>query len=246
MIKLRSLALAFLTTLSLMTGSMAFVPTVVHAQVDAGLAEVGGTIGLSATDPRVIAARIINVTLGLLAIIMLCLILYAGFLWMTSGGNTEQVERAKLMIRNAIIGVVLILSSWAIASFVINSLLSATGGGGGGSIAQQLTPTSVFCALPTRLLLPEHSRSQVKSQPLSQAPHVHHQMKRAIVLMAIRNSSRRSPQVSAHQLVRRFPVADSLLLVKDALQPATLSIRQTQRQLSPRHLMDRVFRQTTS
>jgi cysteine-rich repeat protein len=132
MIKLRSLALAFLTTLSLMTGSMAFVPTVVHAQVDAGLAEVGGTIGLSATDPRVIAARIINVTLGLLAIIMLCLILYAGFLWMTSGGNTEQVERAKLMIRNAIIGVVLILSSWAIASFVINSLLSATGGGGGG------------------------------------------------------------------------------------------------------------------
>src|SRR5688572_5822444 len=132
MIKLRSLALAFLTALSLMTGSMAFVPTVVHAQVDAGLAEVGGTIGLSATDPRVIAARIINVTLGLLAIIMLGLILYAGFLWMTSGGNAEQVERAKLMIRNAIIGVVLILSSWAIASFVINSLLGATGGGGGG------------------------------------------------------------------------------------------------------------------
>jgi cysteine-rich repeat protein len=132
MIKLRSLALAFLTALSLATGSMAFVPTIAHAQVDTGLTEVGSTIGLPSTDPRIIAARIINVVLGLLAIIMLGLILYAGFLWMTSGGNAEQVERAKLMIRNAIIGVVLILSSWAIASFVINALISATGSGGGG------------------------------------------------------------------------------------------------------------------
>ncbi|MCE9586622.1 IPT/TIG domain-containing protein [Candidatus Uhrbacteria bacterium] len=132
MIKLRSLALAILTALSLLTGSVAFIPTVVHAQVDAGLTEVGGVIGLSATDPRVIASRIINVSLSLLTIIMLGLIIYAGFLWMTSGGNAEQVDRAKAMIRNAIIGVVLILSSWAIATFVINALIGATGGGGGG------------------------------------------------------------------------------------------------------------------
>ena len=132
MIKLRSLAIAFMTILSLATGSMAFVAPIAHAQVDTGLTAVGGTIGLSATDPRVIAARIINVTLGLLGIIMLGLILYAGFLWMTAGGNPERVERAKLMIRNAIIGVVIILSAWAITTFVINALISATGGGGAG------------------------------------------------------------------------------------------------------------------
>lgn len=128
---IRTLAIAFLMTLSLATGSMAFTYSVAHAQVDTGLAAVGGTIGLSATDPRIIATRIINVSLGLLGIIMVSLILYAGFLWMTSGGEAEKIEKAKHMIRNAIIGVIIILSSWAIAIFVVNALMGATGTGSG-------------------------------------------------------------------------------------------------------------------
>lgn len=120
----------------LLCGSLvtAILPTaVVHAQaVDAGLNTVGAVTGLSATDPRIIAVRIINASLGLLAIILTCVILYAGFLWMTAGGDAEQVERAKRMIRNGIIGVIIILSSWGIVSFIINKLLDATGRGDGG------------------------------------------------------------------------------------------------------------------
>ncbi|MBU1629847.1 hypothetical protein KKD88_02100, partial [Patescibacteria group bacterium] len=62
------------------------MPMPAAAQVDTGLAEVGATVGLSATDPRVIATRIINISLGLLGIIMVSLILYGGFLYMTSAG----------------------------------------------------------------------------------------------------------------------------------------------------------------
>ncbi len=129
----RSIALIACTLFLLCGAALSFVaPAPAYAQVDAGLNAVGQTVQLPSTDPRVIAARIINVVLGLLAIIMVVLILYAGFLWMTAGGNAEQVDKAKLYIRNAIIGVIIILSSWAIATFVINRLLASTGGGGGG------------------------------------------------------------------------------------------------------------------
>ncbi len=104
---------------------------VVFAQVDAGLQAVGSATTLTATDPRVIAARIINITLGFLGIIMLGLILYAGFLWMTSGGDTDKVDRAQKMIRNAIIGAIIILSSWGIATFILSRLGGVVGGGGG-------------------------------------------------------------------------------------------------------------------
>lgn len=101
------------------------------AQVDAGLAEVGQTIKLSGTDPRTMAANIINVVLGFLGIILLGMILYAGFLWMTSGGDQAKVQKAQKIIRNALIGLVIILSAWAIAYYVINVLLKATQDGGG-------------------------------------------------------------------------------------------------------------------
>ncbi len=106
---------------------------VAHAQVDTGLEAVGQTIALPDTDPRILAARIINIFLGLLGIILLVIILYAGFLWMTAGGKQDQITKAKAWLRNGIIGLIIVLSSWAIASFAINSLINAaTGGAGGG------------------------------------------------------------------------------------------------------------------
>ncbi|MFA6447767.1 MAG: hypothetical protein WCW31_05995, partial [Patescibacteria group bacterium] len=94
------------------------------AQVDAGLNTVGNTIGLTATDPRTIAANIINIALGFLGILTLCLVLYAGFLWMTAGGDAAKTEKAKKYLINSIIGLIIIISAWAIATFAINALLN--------------------------------------------------------------------------------------------------------------------------
>lgn len=98
---------------------------------DVGLREVGGSIGLPATDPRVIVVNVINVALSLIGFILLIIILYAGYTWMTAGGDNEKVKKAQTMIRNAIIGVIIILSSWAITKFILKSLTNATGMGGG-------------------------------------------------------------------------------------------------------------------
>lgn len=123
--------------LTVLTLGVTLLPESASAQqpagIDVGLQAVGNTTVLSAEDPRTIVVRIINISLGFIGIILVSIIVYAGFLWMTSGGDKEKIDRAQRYIRNAIIGVLIIVSAWAITRFVISSLLGATGGGGGRS-----------------------------------------------------------------------------------------------------------------
>ncbi len=102
----------------------------IHAgTLNTGL-EFAAQTGLSGQDIRVTIARIIRIVLGFLGIIAVCLIMYAGFIWMNSGGNEEKISQAKLILRNAAIGLTIVLASFAIVSFIISRLLLATGGGG--------------------------------------------------------------------------------------------------------------------
>lgn len=93
---------------------------------DVGINAVESTIKLGAGDVRQTAARIINVALGFLGIIAVVVVLLGGFKYMISGGSTEKTEDAKKLIVSGIIGLAIILSAWAITSFVISRLITAT------------------------------------------------------------------------------------------------------------------------
>ena len=71
-----------------------------------------------------IIVLVINSVLGLLGVIFLVLIIYAGFLWMTAGGNEDQVGKAKGLLINAIIGVIIIVAAYAISYFVLHALIN--------------------------------------------------------------------------------------------------------------------------
>lgn len=73
-----------------------------------------------------IAGNIINVILGFLGIVLLGYMIYAGFLWMTSGGESEKAKEARTMIANAIIGLIIIVAAFAISNFVLGSLVNIT------------------------------------------------------------------------------------------------------------------------
>ena len=90
---------------------------------------IGDELGLGNRDPREIAASVIRVILGFLGIIAVIIILLGGFKWMTAGGNEDKVGEAKKLIIAGVIGLIIILASWGIATFVINALVSATGNG---------------------------------------------------------------------------------------------------------------------
>lgn len=68
---------------------------------------------------------LINVILNLLGVVLLLIFIYAGFLWMTAQGDSKQVDKAKTMMKNALIGLVITLLSRAIAGFVIQQLSDA-------------------------------------------------------------------------------------------------------------------------
>lgn len=109
-----------------------FSPINVLAQgVNAGV-DYGENIGLGNLDPRVVAANIVRVALGFLAIIVVILIIYAGFVWMTSEGDEAKITQAKKIIKNAVIGLIIILASFGITTFLINKFLEGTIGGPGG------------------------------------------------------------------------------------------------------------------
>lgn len=92
---------------------------------------VQNSLGLGNSDPRIIVARIVNVFLGFLGIIAVLLIMYAGFLWMTAGGDEAKITQAKQILTNALIGLVIVLASFGIAAFIINKFFGATNGGVG-------------------------------------------------------------------------------------------------------------------
>ncbi len=71
-------------------------------------------------------ASIIRIALGFLGVIAVVIILLGGFKWMTAGGNDEKVKGAKKLIFSGIIGLVIVIAAYAIASFVIDSIISAT------------------------------------------------------------------------------------------------------------------------
>lgn len=93
---------------------------------DLGVGAVQGAIKLGSGDVRQTAARIINVALGFLGIIAVVIVLIGGFKYMIAGGNDEKTNEAKKLIVSGIIGLAIILSAWAITSFVISRLVTAT------------------------------------------------------------------------------------------------------------------------
>jgi len=94
------------------------------------LNSVGGT-AYDTEDPTPLpemVGNIIKVVLTFLGVVVIVIVIYAGFLWMTAGGNPEDVTKAKQWLTNAVIGLAIILAAYAITNFVITSLLDATTG----------------------------------------------------------------------------------------------------------------------
>ncbi len=93
-----------------------------------GLEETAQTANIAngPADPGEIAARIISQVLGFIGILFLILMIWGGLLWMTAAGNDEQIKKATSVITAALIGLVIVLSAYAITRFVGQSLLNST------------------------------------------------------------------------------------------------------------------------
>lgn len=62
---------------------------------------------------------VIQAFLSLLGIIFIGLFIYGGYTWMMARGNEEKVQKAKDTLMRAVIGLVISIAAYAIATFVI-------------------------------------------------------------------------------------------------------------------------------
>lgn len=69
--------------------------------------------------------NVIRIILSFVGLIAIILVIYGGFLWMTSAGNDDQINTARKTIIAAMIGLIIIISSWAITTLVINILVDS-------------------------------------------------------------------------------------------------------------------------
>lgn len=79
---------------------------------------------LSSTDPRERAGQLIGIVLSFIGVLFLILIIYAGIMWMTASGNDQQINKAKGLIINAVIGLIIVFAAYAITAYVGDLLTS--------------------------------------------------------------------------------------------------------------------------
>ena|SRR3989344_8328320 len=83
-------------------------------------------VGDADYDARDLVVQIITILLEFAAAIAVIFLLVGGFQYIAARGNEEQTEKAKRTISGAIIGIVIIVMSYAIVAIVNNLLLNRT------------------------------------------------------------------------------------------------------------------------
>lgn len=135
------------------------------AAITTGIEEGGAfqqALGLGTGDVKIIIANLIRIFLGLLGVIAVGLIVYGGFLWMTSAGNEERVHKAKQVLINAVVGLTIVLMSYVIVAFVLGKLLGATLVGtdvGDGSSSGSSVPVSTSSVFVVEAVSPQGTQS---------------------------------------------------------------------------------------
>lgn len=106
-----------------------------------GLDETAVELGLEAVpDDLSIRETVINIIkwlIGFIGIVAIVMILYGGVRWMTAGGSVDKLTKAKKVIINATIGLMICILSYAIVYFIAFQLsdeIFGDGSGGDGTI----------------------------------------------------------------------------------------------------------------
>ncbi|MFA6322208.1 MAG: hypothetical protein WCX71_01875 [Candidatus Buchananbacteria bacterium] len=69
---------------------------------------------------------IVNSLLTFVGLVFFLMIIYSGYLWMTAKGNDEQIEKAKELMKELIIGLIIIIMSRIITEFVLTNIGTIT------------------------------------------------------------------------------------------------------------------------
>ncbi|MEK7623853.1 MAG: hypothetical protein AAB408_04280 [Patescibacteria group bacterium] len=124
---MRKIKKIFIAALILYAGIL--LPTAGQAaKAPYGLEETAGAAGLNqvggenAGDVTKLAGQVIGTALSMIGLLFFILMIYAGLRWMTARGNSELTEKAMDTMTAAAMGMIIVLSAYAITKFVFSAV----------------------------------------------------------------------------------------------------------------------------
>ncbi len=93
-----------------------------------GLQQLGDE---GANLPKTIG-NVVGVLLGLLGVVFVLIVIYAGFMWMMAQGDETKITKARKTIIQGVVAIVIIFMAYAITSFVIAQIGKTAAGGTAG------------------------------------------------------------------------------------------------------------------
>jgi len=102
--------------------------------IKGGLAGAGKSSGLQqqtgsqTNNLESMVGSLIGSLLSVVGLLLLVYLIYGGFKYMTAGGDSKGVQEATSIIRNAVIGLIIIVLSYYIADWIMRQLTTAATG----------------------------------------------------------------------------------------------------------------------
>ncbi len=69
-----------------------------------------------------VTGKAIGVALSLVGLVFFLLMIYGGFLWMTARGDETKAKKARDMIIDAVIGIVIVMGTGILTAFVFSNV----------------------------------------------------------------------------------------------------------------------------
>ncbi len=100
------------------------VAPVAQAQLQSGINAAGGTGKTESLDLAGTITWAVNLFLMIVGAAAVVMIIYGGFKYITSAGDSSGVTSAKNTILYAVLGLIVVLLAYAIVNWVINDLIA--------------------------------------------------------------------------------------------------------------------------
>lgn len=107
-IKKKSLLSLILLMTFMFLGSVGFVAAQVQMP----------STDLPETTVEEILENVVNWIMGIITLVAAIVIIIAGIMWATAGGNEEQQAKARKMLISGVIGLIIALAAWGILTVV--------------------------------------------------------------------------------------------------------------------------------
>ena len=86
----------------------------------AGVSDSCGRCGnCQLTDFFVVGNNVFRLLIGLSGSFALLMVIYGGFMWLTSGGSSERIEKGKKVLVGAVIGLIIVFGAYTVVELIL-------------------------------------------------------------------------------------------------------------------------------